>query len=124
METVIDAPFALGAVLPREDPRDALICPGVDRISALPHGATVGTVSLRRQAQILAQRPDLRVVPLRGNIGTRLRKVDEGQVGATVLALAGLKRPGIETRASAVLDTAATLPGAAHRATAGEGRAA
>src|SRR3546814_12478978 len=62
METVIDAPFALGAVLPREDPRDALICPGVDRISALPHGATVGTVSLRRQAQILAQRPDLRVV--------------------------------------------------------------
>jgi hydroxymethylbilane synthase len=102
--------ISLAAVLPREDPRDVLIS-AVRCLADLPPGALVGTASLRRQAQLLAQRPDLRVVPLRGNVHTRLRKVEEGEVTATLLARAGLRRLGLED-AGTVLDEAEMLPAA------------
>src|SRR5690625_141719 len=76
--------LTLGAYLPREDPRDAFFSPHADSIRALPQGAVVGTSSLRRQSQILALRPDLRVVSLRGNVGTRLRKLASGEGDATL----------------------------------------
>jgi hydroxymethylbilane synthase len=90
--------FALAAVLEREDPRDAFVSSRYDTVGALPQGARVGTSSLRRVAQLKAQRPDLRVEPLRGNLDTRLRKLDEGQYDAIVLAAAGLKRLGLAHR--------------------------
>ena len=93
--------IALGAVLPRADPRDVLIG-GAALIQDLPAGAVVGTASPRRQAQILARRPDLRVVPLRGNVHTRLRKLAEGEVAATLLALAGLTRLGLSGTGSVI----------------------
>lgn len=97
--------LVLGAVPEREDPRDAWVCAeghGVTLLADLTPGATVGTSSLRRQAQILAQRPDLRVVPIRGNVGTRLSKLDEGVEGMTaiVLACAGLRRLDMADRIS------------------------
>ncbi|MDJ0949886.1 MAG: hydroxymethylbilane synthase [Alphaproteobacteria bacterium] len=107
--------LVIGAVLPREDPRDALIAE-VDSISALPAGATVGTSSLRRQAQLLAQRPDLSVTGLRGNVATRLRKVAEGQVAATFLAVAGLRRLGLVDSIAAVLPPEEMLPAVAQGA--------
>src|SRR5512134_81900 len=94
LPTWLPAGLTLGAVLAREDPRDVLIAP-VPRILDLPHGAVVGTSSPRRQAQVLARRPDLRVVPLRGNVHTRLRKLAMGEVTATLLARAGLRRLGL-----------------------------
>jgi len=121
METVVDPRFTLAAILPREDPRDALIATAAS-IADLPQGATVGTVSLRRQSQLLAVRPDLNVVPLRGNVGTRMRKVEQGEVAATILALAGLKRLGIESQARAVLSPEEMLPAAAQGAIAVECR--
>jgi hydroxymethylbilane synthase len=90
--------FELAAVLEREDPLDALVSPRYASLDALPVGAVVGTSSLRRQAQLLALRPDLRLEPLRGNLQTRLRKLDEGQFDAIVLAAAGLKRLGLGER--------------------------
>jgi hydroxymethylbilane synthase len=90
--------FVLAAVLEREDPRDAFVSPRFDGLDALPHGARVGTSSLRRVAQLLALRPDLRVSPLRGNLDTRLRKLDEGGYDAIVLAAAGLVRLGLGDR--------------------------
>ena len=78
--------------LPREDPRDALICTKAKSLATLPAGSIVGTASLRRQAQILAKRSDLQVIPFRGNVGTRLQKLNDGDVDATLLAVAGLKR--------------------------------
>jgi hydroxymethylbilane synthase len=107
LPTWLPAGLVLGAVLPREDPRDVLIAP-VSRISDLPHGAVVGTSSPRRQAQVLARRSDLQVVPLRGNIQTRLRKLSAGEVAATLLARAGLLRLGLET--GVVLDPNEMLP--------------
>lgn len=88
------AGLALTAFLPREDPRDVFLSPHGTAIGDLPEGAVVGTASLRRQAQVLAQRPDLRVVALRGNLGTRLAKLEAGEVDATFLAFAGLRRLG------------------------------
>ena len=90
--------FALAAVLEREDPSDAFVSPRFESLEALPQGAVVGTSSLRRQAQLLALRPDLRLEPLRGNLQTRLRKLDEGGYDAIVLASAGLKRLGLGER--------------------------
>ncbi len=90
--------FALAAVLEREDPRDALVSPRYASLAALPQGACVGTSSLRRVAQLAAARPDLRIEPLRGNLDTRLRKLDEGQYDAIVLAAAGLVRLGLAAR--------------------------
>jgi hydroxymethylbilane synthase len=100
----------IGAYLPREDVRDALISALADTIEGLPHGATFGAASLRRQAQALRLRPDLRPALLRGNVETRLKKAESGVVGATLLALAGLKRLGLAHRARAVLDIDKFLP--------------
>lgn len=90
--------FVLAAVLQREDPSDAFVSPRYASLDALPQGACVGTSSLRRQAQLLALRPDLRLEPLRGNLQTRLRKLDEGEFDAIVLASSGLKRLGLAER--------------------------
>ncbi|MDX1922349.1 MAG: hydroxymethylbilane synthase [Alphaproteobacteria bacterium] len=101
------------ASLTREDPRDVLITNGIDSLDGLPKGAVVGTSSLRRQAQLLNKRPDLKVVPLRGNIDTRIKKLEAGQVDATLLAYAGLKRIGLTSRANGILDTSTILPAVA-----------
>lgn len=102
--------LTLAVMLMREDPRDAFLAKNAASLAALPSGAQVGTASLRRQAQILHRRPDLKVVPLRGNVETRLRKVQEGQVDATLLALAGLKRLGRTDAATAILGPDEMLP--------------
>ncbi len=100
----------LAALLPREDPRDALITRDGRGLAALPAGARVGTASLRRRAQLKAIRPDLDPVLLRGNVGRRLAKLEAGEVDAVLLALAGLKRLGLAARVSEVLDPARMLP--------------
>jgi hydroxymethylbilane synthase len=114
------------AVLEREDPRDALVLgAGVRATGAhdLPHAAVVGTSSLRRRALLLTARPDLRVVELRGNVPTRLRKVEEGHVQAAVLAAAGLHRLGAEQRIAAYLEPPRWLPAAGQGAIAIQVRA-
>ena len=100
------------ACLPaREDPRDVLVANGAAAIAELPVGTVVGTASLRRKAQLLMARRDLEVVPLRGNVQTRLRKLAAGKVGATLLALAGLKRLGLDGKVDAIaLDPSEMLP--------------
>jgi len=110
MPTVLPDGLLLSAFMPREDPRDAFISRKANSIAGLPKGATVGTASLRRQAMVKRLRPDLVVVPLRGNVETRLRKLDEGVADATLLAIAGLKRLGLADAATAVLDAEAFLP--------------
>ncbi|MCL2468945.1 MAG: hydroxymethylbilane synthase [Alphaproteobacteria bacterium] len=102
----------LSAYTQREDPRDALISPLAPRLEELPAGTRVGTSSLRRKAQILAVRPDLEVVSLRGNIDTRLKKLASGEVDAAVMAVAGLVRLGQMEKVAAVLDTDIMLPAA------------
>ncbi len=102
--------FMIAAVLPRADPRDALVSPRADRIEVLPEGAKVGTSSLRRQAQLLSARPDLHIEALRGNVDTRLRRLDDGALDAIILACAGLVRLGWESRISARLDPRICLP--------------
>lgn len=103
-------------VLPREDPRDAFFSSKASSIDALPAGAVVGTASLRRQALVLARRPDLKVVPFRGNVDTRLRKLAEGEADATMLAMAGLNRLGIAHRATSVIEPSVMLPAVAQGA--------
>lgn len=103
-------------LLPREDPRDAWFSRTGCTLDDLPPGAVVGTASLRRQAQVLARRPDLRLVSLRGNVGTRLRKLDEGEVDATLLAAAGLNRLGRPRTPTCLLDPEAMLPAVAQGA--------
>ncbi len=118
--------LAVVALLPREDARDALVLrPGVRATSLadLPVGARVGTSSLRRRAQLLALRPDLQVAELRGNVPTRLRKVDGGEVDAAILAAAGLHRLGLASRVAAYLDAPAWLPAAGQGAIAVQARA-
>ncbi len=104
--------FALACVMEREDPRDAFVSPRYASLSALPQGAVVGTSSLRRQVLLQALRPDLKIAPLRGNLDTRLRKLDEGQYDAIVLAAAGLKRLGLGERIRAVFAPDEMLPAA------------
>jgi hydroxymethylbilane synthase len=104
--------FVLACVLEREDPRDALVSPRYASLDALPHGAVVGTSSLRRVVLLKALRPDVRIEPLRGNLDTRLRKLDEGQYDAIVLAAAGLKRLGLESRIRVAFDPDTMLPAA------------
>lgn len=104
--------FALACVMEREDPRDAWVSDRYDSLSALPQGAVVGTSSLRRVVLLRSLRPDLRIEPLRGNLDTRLRKLDEGQYDAIVLAAAGLKRLGLSQRIRSVFDTRDMLPAA------------
>src|SRR5829696_1303670 len=105
----------IAALLPREDPRDVLIVSnvvGAGSIDELPSGSRVGTSSLRRRAQLLAARSDLDVVELRGNVPTRLKKVDEGHVHAAILAAAGLHRLDVSQRISSYLDAPQWLPAA------------
>ncbi|WP_162582220.1 hydroxymethylbilane synthase [Variovorax sp. PBS-H4] len=104
--------FALACVLQREDPRDALVSPRYASLEALPQGAVIGTSSLRRVVLLRSLRPDLRIEPLRGNLDTRLRKLDDGQYDAIVLAAAGLKRLGLEHRIRAVFEPEVMLPAA------------
>jgi hydroxymethylbilane synthase len=95
LPTALDPRFSLAAIPPRADPRDAYVCPRQKALHTLPTGALVGTTSPRRRAQLLALRPDLRFVELRGNIDTRLRKLADGECNALVLAAAGLDRLGL-----------------------------
>jgi hydroxymethylbilane synthase len=104
--------FALACVMQREDPRDALVSPHYASLQALPQGAVVGTSSLRRVALLQALRPDLKIEPLRGNLDTRLRKLDDGQYAAIVLAAAGLIRLGLAQRIAQTFETEQMLPAA------------
>ncbi len=104
--------FALACVMEREDPRDAFVSNQFASLADLPDGAVVGTSSLRRQVLIKALRPDLKIMPLRGNLDTRLRKLDEGHYQAIVLAAAGLKRLGLGGRIRSVFDEGQMLPAA------------
>ena len=109
---VLPEGFVLASVLDREDPRDAFVSNRYADLAALPQGAMVGTSSLRRVVQLLAARPDLRIEPLRGNLDTRLRKLDDGGYDAIVLAAAGLKRLGLASRIRAVFERDQMLPAA------------
>ena len=104
--------FSLACVLEREDPRDAFVSNQFSCLADLPQGSVVGTSSLRRLVLLKALRPDLKIEPLRGNLDTRLRKLDEGQCHAIVLAAAGLKRLGLETRIRSAFATTEMLPAA------------
>jgi hydroxymethylbilane synthase len=102
--------FTLAAVLEREDPRDAFVSNDYDSLEALPPGSIIGTSSLRRQALIAARFPQLQIHPLRGNLDTRLAKLDRGEYAAIILAAAGLKRLGMAERIRAFIDPAQSLP--------------
>jgi hydroxymethylbilane synthase len=104
--------FELACVMEREDPRDAWVSPNYATLQDLPQGATVGTSSLRRMALLRALRPDLKIEPLRGNLDTRLRKLDEGLYDGIVLAAAGLMRLGLSERIRTVFETTEMLPAA------------
>jgi hydroxymethylbilane synthase len=110
MPTALPDGLMLAACLPREDVRDAFISRKAARLQELPHGAVVGTASLRRQAMVKRLRPDVATVVLRGNVETRLRKLEAGEVDATLLALAGLKRLGLADQATALLEINEFLP--------------
>jgi hydroxymethylbilane synthase len=123
-----DAPeeLVVAAVLEREDPRDALVVNGrilAQSLDELPRGSRIGTSSLRRRAQLLAARSDLEVAELRGNVPTRLKKIDEGRVHAAILAAAGLHRLGAHQHITAYLDAPAWLPAAGQGAIAVQIRA-
>lgn len=102
--------FTLAAIGEREDPRDALVSNHYDNLEALPHGARVGTSSLRRESQLRARFPHLHIEALRGNVQTRLRKLDEGRYDAIILAAAGLKRLGLAARIRTELPPEQSLP--------------
>jgi hydroxymethylbilane synthase len=104
--------FELACVMQREDPRDAWVSSSYARLQDLPQGAVVGTSSLRRTVLLRALRPDLKIEPLRGNLDTRLRKLDEGQYAGIVLAAAGLKRLGLSDRIRHIFETDDMLPAA------------
>jgi len=108
----LPAGFALACVMEREDPRDAFVSNHHASLAALPVGAVVGTSSLRRLVILKSLRPDLRIEPLRGNLDTRLRKLDEGQYDAIVLAAAGLKRLGLDSRIRVTFEPDTMLPAA------------
>jgi hydroxymethylbilane synthase len=106
----LPAAFELACVMQREDPRDAWVSPHCASLSELPLGARVGTASLRRTALLLSERPDLHIVTLRGNLDTRLRKLDAGEFDGIVLAAAGLKRLGLASRIRHTFNTTQMLP--------------
>jgi hydroxymethylbilane synthase len=122
MPTFLPIGLILAACLEREDPRDVFISAKAITIAALPQGAKVGTASLRRQAIMKRARPDLEVAPLRGNVETRLRKLDDGEADAIILALAGLRRLGLEGRATRIMSADEFLPAAGQGAIAIETR--
>ena len=123
MPTLSQPGLALVACLEREDPRDVFISRKAKSLMELPRGATMGTASLRRQAITMAIRPDLRVVPLRGNVQTRLNKLDSGEFDATLLAMAGLNRLGLTEHATHVMSVEEFLPAVAQGAIGLEARA-
>lgn len=108
----LPAGFELACVMQREDPRDALVSNDFDSLDSLPQGAVVGTSSLRREAQLRAKYPHLKIVPLRGNLDTRLAKLDRGEMQAIILAAAGLKRLGLAQRIRQVIAPEVLLPAA------------
>ncbi|MEC9367776.1 MAG: hydroxymethylbilane synthase, partial [Pseudomonadota bacterium] len=114
--TVLPGGLEISTLLPREDVRDAFVSLSAASIGKLPAGAVIGTASLRRQAQVKRLRPDLNVTPLRGNVGTRLKKLGEGQIDATLLAFAGLRRLGMADRVTALLEPEEMLPAVAQGA--------
>jgi hydroxymethylbilane synthase len=116
LPTVLPDGLCVAAVLPRADVRDAFLSPKAPSLAALPPGAVVGTSSLRRGAQVRRLRPDLRVVDFRGNVETRLRKLDEGLADATLLAKAGLDRLGLTEKATSILSIDEMLPAVAQGA--------
>ena len=115
--------FVMAAISAREDPRDALVSIHHDALASMPAGSIVGTSSLRREAQLRERHPQLRIESLRGNVHTRLRKLDEGRYDAIILAAAGLKRLGLGTRIRALLDADESLPAPGQGALAIECRA-
>jgi len=121
--TVLPAGLALAGFLPRDDPRDAFISHKAKTLQELPPGAVVGTASPRRQALVKRLRPDVKVVTLRGNVETRLHKLEAGAVDATLLAVAGLKRLGLLAAATAILEPEAFVPAVGQGAIAVETRA-
>jgi hydroxymethylbilane synthase len=123
MPTVLPDGLVLSAFLPREDARDAFISRKAKNLSELLNGAVVGTASPRRQALLRHLRPDLTIVPLRGNVETRLRKLETGTIDATVLAVAGLKRLGLLAAATAIFEIEEFLPAVAQGAIGLETRA-
>ncbi|WP_332683218.1 hydroxymethylbilane synthase [Bosea sp. (in: a-proteobacteria)] len=110
LQTRLPEGLVIGGYLPREDARDALISRGITRLADLPQGAVIGSASLRRQAILRRARPDLKIALLRGNVARRLAKVASGEIDATLLALAGLRRLGLEDKASGILDITESLP--------------
>ncbi|MBV8131432.1 MAG: hydroxymethylbilane synthase [Alphaproteobacteria bacterium] len=123
VETWLPDGLEIACVLPRDDPRDAFVSAKTPSFSALAKGAVIGTASLRRQAQLLRLRPDLRIVPIRGNVDTRLKKLEAGEVDAMVLALCGLERLGKAEQASEILPPEIMLPAVGQGALAIECRA-
>lgn len=117
VETWLPDGLVIACILERDDPRDAFLsASAAESLADLPPGARVGTSSLRRGAQVLMRRPDLKVVPLRGNANTRMRKLESGDCDATLLALAGLQRLGMESVAKSVLSVEEMLPAVAQGA--------
>jgi hydroxymethylbilane synthase len=114
--TFLPPEIALPCMLEREDVRDAFISRKAATWAELPPGSVIGTASLRRGAQLLHKRPDLKVVNFRGNVQTRLRKLGEGEVDATLLAMAGLRRLGLQEHATSVLEPEDMLPAVAQGA--------
>ncbi len=110
LPTFLPEAVRIAGYLPREDVRDVLVAPRARHFEELPAGAVLGSASLRRQAQAKRVRPDLVIKLLRGNVQTRLRKLDSGEFDATILAMAGLKRLGLADRATAILDVERFLP--------------
>ena len=116
MPTVQPEGLVLDCYLPREDVRDAFVSPTVPSLAALPQGAVVGSSSLRRRAQLALRRPDLKLVEFRGNVQTRMRKLEEGVAHATFLAMAGLNRLGMTAMARGPIDVEEMLPAVAQGA--------
>jgi hydroxymethylbilane synthase len=116
MPTLLPDGLTIACMLPREDVRDMLICEGVRQLADLPEGASVGTSSLRRAVQLQLLRPDIRIVPFRGNVQTRIEKMQQGKADATVLAVAGLNRLGIMDAPGVVLEIHECLPAVAQGA--------
>ena len=124
VETWLPDGLEIACVLARDDPRDAFLSVQAPSLEALPKGAKIGTASLRRQAQLLRRRPDLLIVPIRGNVNTRIRKLENGEIDAMVLALCGLERLGEVERATEILSREIMLPAVGQGALAIECRAA
>src|SRR5215472_11469270 len=123
VETWLPEGLEIACVLARDDPRDAFLSIQAASLAALPQGAGIGTASLRRQAQLLRLRPDLRIVPIRGNVDTRLKKLQAGEIDAIVLALCGLERLDFTDQASEILPRETMLPAVGQGALAIECRA-